>query len=111
MDTIKAKKETKNRKQSRETKTSKTKSVVAKETAARKTAPKKTSPLKAAAVPKKENFPWTMDVINHFIREHAYYIWQDEGRPEGRSFEIWIRSEKEVLDRIIKKTALKDLRK
>ena len=48
---------------------------------------------------------WTLVSITEAIRESAYYLWENEGHPEGRDFEIWIRAEKESLSRIIKKTA------
>jgi hypothetical protein len=27
------------------------------------------------------------------IRERAYHIWEDEGRPDGRDTEFWMRAE------------------
>ena len=46
-------------------------------------------------------FHWTLVSITDAIRESAYYFWENEGRPEGRDFEIWIRAEKDLLSRII----------
>ncbi len=54
-----------------------------------------------AAASAANGFPWTLVSITDAVREHAYYIWENEGRPEGRDFEIWIRAEKESLSRII----------
>jgi hypothetical protein len=30
------------------------------------------------------------------IRERAYRIWQEEGRPEGRATQHWLRAEAEI---------------
>ena len=30
------------------------------------------------------------------IRERAYAIWQEEGRPEGRDVDHWLRAEDEI---------------
>jgi hypothetical protein len=30
------------------------------------------------------------------VRERAYALWQDEGRPEGRDAEFWLTAEQEV---------------
>jgi hypothetical protein len=30
------------------------------------------------------------------IRERAYAIWEDEGRPEGRHLDHWLRAEAEI---------------
>ena len=37
-----------------------------------------------------------MDVIEHRVRERAYYIWEDEGRVHGRADAHWLRAEAEV---------------
>jgi hypothetical protein len=29
--------------------------------------------------------------------EHAYYIWEKEGRPHGRAFDHWLRAEAELV--------------
>ena len=26
------------------------------------------------------------------IREHAYHLWEQDGRPEGRDLEYWVRA-------------------
>ena len=31
-----------------------------------------------------------------FIRERAYLIWDEEGRPEGRHLDHWLRAEAEI---------------
>ncbi len=31
------------------------------------------------------------------IRRRAYAIWEEEGRPEGRDHEFWLRAEMEIL--------------
>jgi len=46
-------------------------------------------------------FHWTLASITDAIRESAYYLWENEGRPEGLDSEIWIRAEKDLLSRII----------
>ncbi|MGA2409136.1 MAG: DUF2934 domain-containing protein [Candidatus Binataceae bacterium] len=30
------------------------------------------------------------------IREHAYHIWEKEGRPEGRDIDHWTQAEREI---------------
>lgn len=30
------------------------------------------------------------------VRERAYQIWEDAGRPEGKAFEHWLQAESEV---------------
>ena len=47
---------------------------------------------------------WTLERIIHYIQEHAYYIWEDEGRPAGKSLDVWLRAEREMLEKMIKKT-------
>ena len=37
-----------------------------------------------------------MDVIEHRVRERAYYIWEDEGRIHGRADAHWLRAEAEI---------------
>lgn len=48
-----------------------------------------------------DGFHWTLVSITDAIREHAFYLWENEDRPEGRDFEIWIRAEMEFFSRII----------
>jgi Protein of unknown function (DUF2934) len=31
----------------------------------------------------------------HRVRERAYYLWEREGRPEGRALEFWVRARRE----------------
>lgn len=38
------------------------------------------------------------------IQERAYFIWLDEGKPEGKSEEFWFRAEQEVYDMEISKS-------
>ena len=54
-----------------------------------------------AAASGSEGFSWNLVSITEAIRESAYYLWENEGRPEGKDFEIWLRAEKEFLSRII----------
>ena len=54
-----------------------------------------------AAASASNGFNWTLVSITDAIRESAYYLWENEGRPEGRDFEIWIKAEKDLLSRII----------
>ena len=37
-----------------------------------------------------------MDVIEHRVRERAYYIWEGEGRVHGRADAHWLRAEAEI---------------
>ncbi len=32
----------------------------------------------------------------HIVRDRAYFIWEREGRPEGRAHDHWYRAVKEV---------------
>jgi hypothetical protein len=32
------------------------------------------------------------------IEEHAYSLWEADGRPNGRALEYWLRAEQAVLD-------------
>lgn len=34
--------------------------------------------------------------LNHNIHERAYQIWEQEGRPEGRSLDHWLQAELEA---------------
>jgi len=58
-----------------------------------------------AAASAANGFQWTLASIADAIRESAYYLWENEGRPEGRDFELWLRAEKEFLSRIINPSA------
>lgn len=31
------------------------------------------------------------------IRQHAYQIWEEHGRPEGEALHDWLRAEQEIL--------------
>ncbi|MDD5224388.1 MAG: DUF2934 domain-containing protein [bacterium] len=33
------------------------------------------------------------------IEEHAYYLWEKEGRPENKTLDFWLRAEKEILSK------------
>jgi hypothetical protein len=33
---------------------------------------------------------------NTLTQEHAYYIWERQGRPYGRAFEHWLQAEREL---------------
>ena len=37
----------------------------------------------------------TTEISEHHIRERAYGIWIEEGRPDGREVEHWLRASKE----------------
>jgi len=37
----------------------------------------------------------TTEISEHHIRERAYGIWIEEGRPDGREVEHWSRASKE----------------
>ncbi|WP_375464610.1 DUF2934 domain-containing protein [uncultured Methylobacterium sp.] len=38
-----------------------------------------------------------MDLIEHRVRERAYYIWEDEGCVNGRADAHWLRAEAEIV--------------
>jgi hypothetical protein len=33
------------------------------------------------------------EITQEVIREFAYYVWEDAGRPEGKDVEIWLSAE------------------
>jgi len=35
-------------------------------------------------------------VLRDEIQKKAYYIWEAEGKPSGKDWDIWLRAEKEV---------------
>ncbi len=34
--------------------------------------------------------------LHEEIRKKAYHIWQEEGKPNGKDWDIWLKAEKEV---------------
>lgn len=34
------------------------------------------------------------------VRERAYRIWEEEGRPEGMALQHWLRAKQEIIGRI-----------
>jgi len=50
-----------------------------------------------------KNFDWTLEKIANFVKEKAYYIWEEEGKPQGKDLDIWLKAEREVLSQLIKK--------
>lgn len=40
--------------------------------------------------------PYDIPGLNTEIQKRAYEIWEDEGRPEGRADEHWLRAEHEL---------------
>jgi len=53
---------------------------------------------------KEKNFDWTLEKIANFVKERAYYIWEEEGKPQGKDLDIWLKAEKEVLSQLIEKS-------
>jgi len=41
-----------------------------------------------------------MTDITHLVRERAYYIWEETGRPEGLEKEHWLMAEREVAEKV-----------
>ncbi|RJP27372.1 MAG: DUF2934 domain-containing protein [Candidatus Omnitrophota bacterium] len=33
------------------------------------------------------------------VQKKAYYLWEKEGKPQGKDWDIWLKAEKEVLGR------------
>lgn len=33
------------------------------------------------------------------MQKKAYYLWEEEGKPQGKDWNIWLKAEKEVLGR------------
>jgi hypothetical protein len=40
-------------------------------------------------------------VDDHAIREAAYYIWESDGRPEGRELMHWLRAKAKIQETTI----------
>lgn len=40
------------------------------------------------------------DKLNDMIRERAYYLWEELGRPCGQDFDIWDKAEKQIRARV-----------
>lgn len=38
--------------------------------------------------------------LNQLIRERAYSLWEEQGRPDGQDFNNWVRAEKEVKSKV-----------
>jgi hypothetical protein len=34
--------------------------------------------------------------MDQAIRDHAYYLWMNAGRPDGRNLEFWHQAEREM---------------
>lgn len=71
--------------------------------AATKVARRSKQTRKEVNLPKTEEFNLTLEKINQYIKERAYYIWEDEGKPQGKNLDIWLKAEKEILSQLIKK--------
>lgn len=41
-----------------------------------------------------------MSDIEETVRRRAYQLWEDAGRPEGRSDEFWLAAEVEILGKV-----------
>ena len=37
------------------------------------------------------------------INERAFRLWEKEGKPHGRDFDIWLKAEQEIFSRFFKK--------
>ena len=35
-----------------------------------------------------------------WVRERAYWLWEEEGRPQGREFDHWVRARNEIAGRM-----------
>jgi hypothetical protein len=48
-----------------------------------------------------------MDIAQQdlWIRERAYWLWEEEGRPEGRELDHWYRASREIAGRTAAITA------
>ena len=44
-----------------------------------------------------------LETLIHHINDRAYHIWEREGKPQGRDFDIWLKAEKETFSRWFKK--------
>jgi Protein of unknown function (DUF2934) len=55
-------------------------------------ATQQTEPKVAAAISSRDG----QSAKEQAIRERAYAIWEEEGRPEGRHLDHWLRAEAEV---------------
>lgn len=39
-------------------------------------------------------------LITQMVRDRAYYIWEEKGKPFGQDQEIWFQAEKEMVAKI-----------
>ena len=48
-----------------------------------------------------------MDIAQQdlWIRERAYWLWEEEGRPDGRELDHWYRASSEIAGRAVAITA------
>lgn len=64
----------------------------------------KLPPKKAEASPSLLEESSLTEILNSSaIEEYAYYLWEKEGKPEGRNLEFWLKAEKEFLSKTTKK--------
>jgi hypothetical protein len=58
---------------------------------AKKKTPDKSTPWKTA--PPATN----QEKMENLIRDRAYFLWEEKGRPEGLEMAIWLEAEREIL--------------
>jgi len=68
----------------------------------KKTTAAKTAGPRKKRRPKTDAASWTLVSLARYIKDHAYYIWEQEGRPEKKDFDIWLRAEREAFATILK---------
>jgi hypothetical protein len=41
--------------------------------------------------------------LNQMVRERAYYLWEEKGKPQGQDTEIWLQAKKEIITKLKRK--------
>lgn len=54
-----------------------------------------------------EHDPWTDPVFEQAVRDTAYFLWEQDGRPDGREQDYWFRALERCLRQRESDTALR----
>lgn len=45
---------------------------------------------------KKKTAKFDTSKIEAMIRDRAYYLWEEKGRPQGRDLDLWLQAKKDI---------------
>lgn len=62
-----------------------------------KTPKKRVSGVKKTSANKTQKRQFSPDEINRMIRERAYFIWEERGKPANQDMDCWLTAEREIL--------------